>query len=245
MAINWSRSHCSFKLNWKISNSPKYPSNWKHRRLTLLGKITVLKFCCLTTRLHENVGKSSMKINILFCSFSWNGKGDKIKRSIMIYDCAEGDQKWLIFLQGFESHVDHKIPRYSQPRQVKNFLWSRIYWRGLVAACLSRGILKAHFQPWCNARRDPISCNTKFPDYWKPSKIVFLKSYPVHIVNCFTVNTFAVRHFTVSLQYFEFCPEESEENFLCHAWISSYSVNRVGEKDNVQICSLSRGAWGF
>ena len=28
----------------------------------------------------------------------------------------------------------------------------------------------------------------------------------------------------------------------CHAWISSYSVNRVGEKDNVQTFSLSRSA---
>ena len=69
--------------------------------------------------------------------------------------------------------------------------------------------LKAHFQPWCNSRRDPISCNTKFPDHWNPSKIVLLKSHPEHIVNSFTVNTFAVRYFTVSLQYFEFCLEES------------------------------------
>ena len=63
-------------------------------------------------------------------------------------------------------------------------------------------ILKAYFQPWCNARRDPISCNKKFLDYWKPSKIVFLKSHPGLIVNCYTVNTFTVRHFTVSLQHF-------------------------------------------
>ena len=103
--------------------------------------------------------------------------------------------------------------------------------------------LKAHFHPRCNARLDLISCNTKFPDNLKPSKIVFLKSHHGHIVNCFTVNIFTVRHFTISLQYFEFCREESEENFFkCHAWISSYSVNRVGEKDNVQIFSLSRSA---
>ena len=115
-----------------------------------------------------------------------------------------------------------------------------------TVSCNSACEFKDHFQPWCKARRDPISLNTKFPDHWKPSKIVFLKSHPGHIVNCFTVNTFALRHFTVSLQYFEFCPEESEENFFkCHAWISSYSVNRVGGKDNVQIFSLSRCAWGF
>ena len=69
----------------------------------------------------------------------------------------------------------------------------------------------------CNqtkTKKDSISCNTKFPDHWKPSKIVFLKSHPGHIVNRFTVNTFAVRHFTVSFQYFEFCSEQSEENFF-------------------------------
>ena len=88
--------------------------------------------------------------------------------------------------------------------------------------------VQVHFHPCCNARLDPISCNTKFPDYLKPSKIVFLKSHPGHMFNCFTVITFDVRHFIVSLQYFEFFPVES------------YSVNRVGEKDNVRIFSLSR-----
>ena len=106
--------------------------------------------------------------------------------------------------------------------------------------------LKAHFYPRCDARLDLISLNTKFPDNLKLSKIVFLNSHHGHIVNCFTVNIFTVRHFTISLQYFEFCREESEENFFkCHAWISSYSVNRVGEKDNVQMFSLSRSAWAF
>ena len=48
--------------------------------------------------------------------------------------------------------------------------------------------------------------------------MVFLKSHPGHIVNCVTVNAFIVRHFTGS---------------------------QVGEKDNVQIFSLSRSALGF
>ena len=108
--------------------------------------------------------------------------------------------------------------------------------------------LKAHFHPCCNARRELISCDSKFQDYWKPgSKIVFLKSYPVHIVNCFTVNTLTVHHFTVSLQYFEFLSSKVRREFFFkwHAWISTYSVNRIGETDNVRVFSLSRGAWGF
>ena len=51
--------------------------------------------------------------------------------------------------------------------------------------------LKAHFYPRCNARLDLISCNTKFPDNLKLSKIVFLNSHHGHIVNCFTVNIFS------------------------------------------------------
>ena len=46
------------------------------------------------------------------------------------------------------------------------------------------------------------------------SKIVFLKSHPVHIVNCFTVNTLTVRHFTVSLQYFEFLSSRVRREFF-------------------------------
>ena len=113
---------------------------------------------------------------------------------------------------------------------------------------ISERYVKGYFQPWCNVCLDPISCNMKFPDYWKPSKLVFLKSHPGHIVKCFTINTFAVHHFTVSLQYFEFCLVESEENVflsITHAWISWYSVNRGGKKDNFPIFSLSSSAWGF
>ena len=39
----------------------------------------------------------------------------------------------------------------------------------------------------------------------------YIKSHvTLQKVNCFTVNTFAVRHFSVSLRYFEFCSVESE-----------------------------------
>lgn len=51
----------------------------------------------------------------------------------------------------------------------------------------------------------PMSCYTKFLDYWIPPKIIFPKSHPGHRVNCFTVNTYTVRHFTVFLTIlFEF-----------------------------------------
>ena len=129
------------------------------------------------------------------------------------------------------------------PKMPRFFTWSERDWDqwhdcGVTFSKLPSLTLKAHFQPWCNARRDPISCNTKFPDHCKPSKIVVLKSHPGHIVNCFTINTFAVRHFTVFLQYFEFCPEVSSLDLfvLCE------QSRRKGKRSNF---SLSRGAWGF
>ena len=85
-------------------------------------------------------------------------------------------------------------------------------WIEWMFSVLKKIKLKAHFQPWCNARQFLITWNSQITE--NPSKIVFLKSHPGHIVNCFTVNTFAVRHFTLSLQYFEVCLEESEENFF-------------------------------
>ena len=50
------------------------------------------------------------------------------------------------------------------------------------------------------------------------------------------VKPFAVRHFTV-LQYFEFCPVESDEKcFECYAWISYLHCvqrgRRKGQRSN-------------
>ena len=68
---------------------------WKFRRLTLLGKIAVLKslvasqlvyiFSPLQTN-HEAI----KEINTIFYKFLWNDKGDKIKRNILINNYPEG-----------------------------------------------------------------------------------------------------------------------------------------------------------
>ena len=74
--------------------------------------------------------------------------------------------------------------------------------------------LKAHFHPYATraATQFPVTRNSQIIENLLKSSV--LKSHPRHIVNCFTVNTFAIRHFTVSLQYFEIWLEESEENFF-------------------------------
>ena len=63
---------------------------WKYRRLTLIGRITVLKSLAtsqlvyvlspLLLRTDVNAIKEAKK---LFYTFLWNGKGDKIKRDVI------------------------------------------------------------------------------------------------------------------------------------------------------------------
>ena len=75
----------------KVRNSL---SGWELRRLSLLGKITVLKKSnCFSTGLHfgpsTNKPQCYKRDNIFF-NFLWDGKGDKIKRDIMISDYENG-----------------------------------------------------------------------------------------------------------------------------------------------------------
>ena len=76
----------------KVKNSL---SCWELRRLSLLGKITVLKSLIVSQLVyilsplptnHNFIGE----INNIFFNFLWDGKGDKIKRDIMISDYENG-----------------------------------------------------------------------------------------------------------------------------------------------------------
>ena len=84
----------------KVEKIRKILSCWKYRRLTLLGRITVLKSLAasqlvyLLSPLPSNYNALN-QINKLFYQFLWNGKGDKIKRKIMINDYCDGGLKMI------------------------------------------------------------------------------------------------------------------------------------------------------
>ena len=88
----------SLNYNEKLENVRKMLSCWKYRRLTLLGKITVLKslvvsqLVYLLTPLKSNYSALT-EINKLLYTFLWNGKGDKIKRNVIINDYCDGGLK--------------------------------------------------------------------------------------------------------------------------------------------------------
>jgi hypothetical protein len=86
--------------NDKTEKIRKLLSCWKYRRLTLIGKITVLKSLAasqlvyLLAPLHSN-HHAIKEINDMFYHFLWNGKGDKIKRKVMINEQGNGGLKMI------------------------------------------------------------------------------------------------------------------------------------------------------
>ena len=75
-------------------------SNWKYRRLTLTGKITVLKSLVASPLVYVSAPLCTneiiiKEINKLFDLFLWDGKNDKIKRDIMINNYPDGDLKMI------------------------------------------------------------------------------------------------------------------------------------------------------
>ena len=95
----------TLNYNDKLVKARNVLSCWKYRRLSLIGKITVLKslvasqLVYVLSPLHTNA-KTIKEVNKLFFSFLWNGKGDKIKRDIIINDYSNGGLK-MIDIQSF------------------------------------------------------------------------------------------------------------------------------------------------
>ena len=64
--------------------------SWQHRKLTLLGKITVIKTLALPKIVHLLTLLPNLKEQALnelkkqFFSFIWDGKSEKIKRNTLI-----------------------------------------------------------------------------------------------------------------------------------------------------------------
>ena len=115
--------------NEKIEKIRKTLSCWKYRRLTLLGRITGLKSLAASQLVHLLSPMPSNyhainEINTLFYHFLWNGKGDKIKRKIMINDYCEGGLK-IIDLVSFNKSLKttwiKKILGFHEQRKMESF----------------------------------------------------------------------------------------------------------------------------
>ena len=90
----------TLNYNEKLDKIRNILSSWKYRRLTLIGKIAVLKSLVASQLVYvlsplRTNAKAIKEVNKLFFSFLWNDKGDKIKRDIMINDYSNGGLKML------------------------------------------------------------------------------------------------------------------------------------------------------
>ena len=78
----------------------KILSCWQLRRLTLLGKVTVIKSLAASQLVYIMSSLPSSQsylkeIHQLLYNFLWDGKGDKIKRSVMLNEYKDGGLKML------------------------------------------------------------------------------------------------------------------------------------------------------
>ena len=84
----------------KLTKVRKSLSCWELRRLTLLGKIVVLKSLIASQLVYilsplPTNNSAINEINSMFFNVLWDGKGDKIKRDIMISDYTNGGLRMI------------------------------------------------------------------------------------------------------------------------------------------------------
>lgn len=113
LGINFSlcmSSMVDINFKQKIHDIAKVLKSWQHRKLTLLGKITVIKSLALPKIIHlltslPNLSTSMMvELNRLFYSFIWDGKTERIKRDTLIGKFSDGGLN-MIHLASFSSYL--------------------------------------------------------------------------------------------------------------------------------------------
>ena len=131
----------------KVSNSL---GCWELRRLSLLGKITVLKSLIVSQLVYilsplPTNQRVLEEINTLFFNFLWNGKGDKIKRNTMISDYSEGGLRMIDLISFNKALKSTWVKKYLDPEnhgKWKLFLdWQLQHYGGPV---VFRGNLNRH-----------------------------------------------------------------------------------------------------
>ena len=92
----------TMELNYreKLTKVNNCLTSWEYRRLSFLGKITVLKSLIASKLVYilsplPTNHRALEEINNLFFKFLWSGKGDKIKRTIMISDYLNGGLRMI------------------------------------------------------------------------------------------------------------------------------------------------------
>ncbi len=98
---------------------------WKHRKLSLLGKITVIKTFAAPkliyplTVLHDPPEHMIKRVRTKLFQFLWDNKPDKVKRNTIIQSYEKGGLKMLdidSFITSVRASWDEKNMRHHQHR---------------------------------------------------------------------------------------------------------------------------------
>ena len=100
MVLNSPEVTANLNFQEKIEKMRNCLGAWALRRLSLIGKISVIKSLVVPQIIHilsplQSNPQIINEINVLFFNFLWNGKGDKIKRDVVIRDYPDGGLKML------------------------------------------------------------------------------------------------------------------------------------------------------
>ena len=109
----------SQRLNWNklLEDIQNLLNSWKRRKLTLLGKITILKTlamskCNYLLQCITVTNEVLAKLEHLFFKFIWNDKPDKIKRKQLIQNYDKGGLRMVDIktqLQTFQIKWVHRL----------------------------------------------------------------------------------------------------------------------------------------
>lgn len=154
--------------NWlpKISKIDNLIRLWKARHLTLFGKITIIKSFLVSQLIYNAqmilIPKDIMKqINSRVFQFLWNGKKDKVKRSVLCMKYESGGLKMVELNSLFQSFMLKWILHY--------FTHTDSKWNKIIDGFFSR-IGGMQYILNCKCRRDDIMfCFKKLnmPQYYK------------------------------------------------------------------------------
>ena len=84
----------------RITKIKNVIESWQSRRLTLIGKVTLIKSLLFSQPVYiltplPTSTEALQKVNKLLFDFLWNGKGNKIKRTVVIKDYDEDGLKMI------------------------------------------------------------------------------------------------------------------------------------------------------
>ena len=96
----------------KINKLQSILNSWSAKRLTLLGKITILKSLAISQMVYllsslPTSRETLQDVNSILYDFLWGGKGDKIKRTEMINNYNKGGLK-MIDIRNFNTFLKVK-----------------------------------------------------------------------------------------------------------------------------------------